>query len=37
MRFFEDPEMEVVRFVMTDVITTSSDDLTPDEDGLPFN
>ena len=34
MRFFEDPEMEVVRFVMTDVITTS---LTPDVDGLPFN
>ena len=39
MKFFENPEIEIIKFVMTDVITTSGDpdpDLNLGPDQLPF-
>lgn len=32
MKFFEVPEVEVVKFAVADVITTSNSDVLPDDD-----
>lgn len=36
MKFFENPEIEIIKFVMTDVITTSVGDLETGDNVLPW-